>query len=464
MADMLKKVPVREQDPKVRATNFDEVCLGYNMEEAMEEAQRCLNCKNAKCIKGCPVSIDIPGFIHQVKEGNIEEAYKVIGKSSALPAICGRVCPQESQCEGVCIRGIKGEPVSIGKLERFVADYALEHDIKPQGAEKMNGHKVAVIGSGPSGLTCAGDLAKMGYEVTVFEALHELGGVLVYGIPEFRLPKQKVVAKEIEKVKELGVKFETNVVIGKSTTIDQLMEDEGFEAVFIGSGAGLPMFMGIPGENANGVFSANEYLTRSNLMKAFDDSYDTPIIAGKKVAVVGGGNVAMDAARTALRLGADVHIVYRRSEAELPARVEEVHHAKEEGVVFDLLRNPKKINVDENGNIKSMTVVKMELGEPDASGRRRPIEILGSEYDIEVDTVIMSLGTSPNPLISSTTKGLDVNRRKCIVADEETGQTSKEGVYAGGDAVTGAATVILAMGAGKAGAKGIDEYLKSKEN
>ena len=462
MADMLKKVPVREQDPKVRAANFEEVCLGYNMEEAMEEAQRCLNCKNAKCIKGCPVSIDIPGFIHQVKEGNIEEAYKVIGKSSALPAICGRVCPQESQCEGVCIRGIKGEPVSIGKLERFVADYALEHDIKPQGAEKMNGHKVAVIGSGPSGLTCAGDLAKLGYDVTVFEALHELGGVLVYGIPEFRLPKQKVVAKEIEKVKELGVKFETNVVIGKSTTIDQLMEDEGFEAVFIGSGAGLPMFMGIPGENANGVFSANEYLTRSNLMKAFDDSYDTPIIAGKKVAVVGGGNVAMDAARTALRLGADVHIVYRRSEAELPARVEEVHHAKEEGVIFDLLRNPKKINVDENGNIKSMTVIKMELGEPDASGRRRPIEVPGSEYDIEVDTVIMSLGTSPNPLISSTTNGLDVNRRKCIVADEETGQTSKEGVYAGGDAVTGAATVIVAMGAGKAGAKGIDEYLKEK--
>ncbi len=463
MADMLKKVPVREQDPKVRAANFEEVCFGYNMEEAMEEAQRCLNCKNAKCIKGCPVSIDIPGFIHQVKEGNIEEAYKVIGKSSALPAICGRVCPQESQCEGVCIRGIKGEPVSIGKLERFVADYALEHDIKPQGADKMNGHKVAVIGSGPSGLTCAGDLAKMGYDVTVFEALHELGGVLVYGIPEFRLPKQKVVAREIEKVKELGVKFETNVVIGKSTTIDQLMEDEGYEAVFIGSGAGLPMFMGIPGENANGVFSANEYLTRSNLMKAFDDDYDTPIIAGKKVAVVGGGNVAMDAARTALRLGADVHIVYRRSEAELPARVEEVHHAKEEGVVFDLLRNPKKINVDENGNIRSMTVIKMELGEPDASGRRRPIEVPGSEYDIEVDTVIMSLGTSPNPLISSTTKGLDVNRRKCIVADEETGRTSKEGVYAGGDAVTGAATVILAMGAGKAGAKGIDEYLKSKE-
>ena len=462
MADMLKKVPVREQDPEVRATNFDEVCLGYNKEEAMEEAERCLNCKNAKCIQGCPVAIDIPAFIHEVKEGNIEEAYKVIGKSSALPAICGRVCPQESQCEGKCIRGIKGEPVSIGKLERFVADYALENDIKPVGAETKNGHKVAVIGSGPSGLTCAGDLAKMGYDVTVFEALHELGGVLVYGIPEFRLPKQKVVAKEIEKVKELGVKFETNVVIGKSTTIDQLMEEEGFEAVFIGSGAGLPMFMGIPGENANEVFSANEYLTRSNLMKAFDDSYDTPIAAGKKVAVVGGGNVAMDAARTALRLGADVHIVYRRSEAELPARVEEVHHAKEEGVIFDLLTNPTKINVDENGNIRSMTVIKMELGEPDASGRRRPVEIPGSEYDIEVDTVIMSLGTSPNPLISSTTKGLETNRRKCIVADEENGQTSKEGVFAGGDAVTGAATVILAMGAGKAGAKGIDEYLRNK--
>lgn len=462
MADVLKKVPVREQDPKVRATNFEEVCLGYNKEEAMEEAVRCLGCKNAKCIAGCPVAIDIPGFIKEVKEGNIEEAYKVIGKSSALPAICGRVCPQESQCEGKCIRGIKGEPVSIGKLERYVADYALEHDIKPECPETTNGHKVAVIGSGPSGLTCAGDLAKMGYDVTVFEALHELGGVLVYGIPEFRLPKQKVVAKEIEKVKELGVKFETNVVIGKSTTIDQLIEEEGFEAVFVGSGAGLPMFMGIPGENANGVFSANEYLTRSNLMKAFDDNYDTPIVAGTKVAVVGGGNVAMDAARTALRLGAEVHIVYRRSEAELPARVEEVHHAKEEGVIFDLLTNPKEILVDDNGYVRGMKVIKMELGEPDASGRRRPVEIPGSEYEIELDTVVMSLGTSPNPLISSTTKGLEVNRRKCIVAEEENGQTSKEGVYAGGDAVTGAATVILAMGAGKAGAKGIDEYLNNK--
>ena len=462
MANVLERVPVREQDPKVRATNFEEVCYGYNKEEAMEEAQRCINCKNARCIQGCPVSINIPGFISHVKEGNIEEAYKVIGESSALPAICGRVCPQESQCESKCIRGIKGDPISIGKLEIFVADYALEHDIKPAKPEKTNGHKVAVIGSGPSGLTCAGDLAKLGYEVTVFEALHELGGVLVYGIPEFRLPKEKVVKKEIEKVKELGVHFEPNVVIGKSTTIDQLMEEENFEAVFIGSGAGLPMFMGIPGEASNGVFSANEYLTRSNLMKAFDDSYDTPIAAGKKVAVVGGGNVAMDAARTALRLGAEVHVIYRRGEEELPARVEEVHHAKEEGVIFDLLTNPKEILADENDWVKGMKVVKMQLGEPDASGRRRPEEIPGSEYEIELDTVIMSLGTSPNPLIASTTKGLETNKRKCIVAEEENGQTSKACVFAGGDAVTGAATVILAMGAGKAGAKGIHELLSNK--
>lgn len=462
MADMLKKVPVREQEPSVRAKNFEEVCYGYNKEEAMEEAQRCLGCKNAKCVAGCPVAIDIPGFISEVKAGNIEEAYKVIGKSSALPAICGRVCPQESQCEGKCIRGIKGEPVSIGKLERFVADYALEHNIMPEKTEKTNGHKVAVIGSGPAGLTCAGDLAKLGYEVTVFEALHELGGVLVYGIPEFRLPKQKVVAKEIEKVKELGVQFETNVVIGKSTTIDQLIEEEGFEAVFIGSGAGLPKFMGIPGENANGVFSANEYLTRNNLMKAFDESYDTPIAAGKKVAVVGGGNVAMDAARTALRLGAEVHIVYRRSEEELPARVEEVHHAKEEGIIFDLLTNPTEILVDEKGYVEGMKCVRMELGEPDASGRRRPVVIPDSEFTMKLDTVIMSLGTSPNPLISSTTEGLEINKWKCIIADEETGKTTKEGVYAGGDAVTGAATVILAMGAGKAAAKGIHEYLSNK--
>ena len=460
--DVLKKVPVREQDPKVRATNFDEVCLGYNKEEAMCEATRCINCKNAQCVKGCPVSINIPGFIEQVKLGNMEEAYKIISESSALPAVCGRVCPQESQCEGKCIRGIKGEALSIGKLERFVADWARENGIKPVGAKEKNGKKVAVIGSGPAGLTCAGDLAKLGYDVTIFEALHKAGGVLVYGIPEFRLPKDAVVAKEIENVKSLGVKIETDVVIGKSTTIDQLMEDEGFDAVFIGSGAGLPKFMGIPGENSNGVFSANEYLTRSNLMKAFDENSTTPIMRGKKVAVVGGGNVAMDAARTALRLGAEVHIVYRRSEAELPARVEEVHHAKEEGIIFDLLTNPTQILADENGWVKGIECIKMELGEPDASGRRRPVEVAGSEFVIDVDTVIMSLGTSPNPLISSTTKGLDINGRKCIIATEETGQTSKEGVYAGGDAVTGAATVILAMGAGKAGAKGIHEYLSNK--
>lgn len=457
--DVLKKVPVKEQDAKVRAANFQEVCLGYNKEEAMEEATRCINCKNAQCIKGCPVSINIPGFIEKVKEGKIEEAYQIISESSALPAVCGRVCPQESQCEGKCIRGIKGEALSIGKLERFVADYARENGIRPQGAEKKNGKKVAVIGSGPSGLTCAGDLAKLGYEVTIFEALHEPGGVLVYGIPEFRLPKSAVVAKEIENVKALGVKIETNVVVGKSVTIDELLEEEGFDAVYIGSGAGLPKFMGIPGEQANGVFSANEYLTRSNLMKAFDENSNTPIMRGKKVAVVGGGNVAMDAARTALRLGAEVHIVYRRSEEELPARVEEVHHAKEEGIIFDLLTNPVEILADENGWVSGIKCIKMELGEPDASGRRRPVAVEGSEFVMDVDTVIMSLGTSPNPLISSTTKGLEVNNRKCIIAEEEFGKTTKEGVYAGGDAVTGAATVILAMGAGKAAAKGIDEYL-----
>ena len=462
MADMMKKVPVREQDPKVRATNFEEVCLGYNKEEAMEEANRCLGCKKAKCMEGCPVSINIPGFVHEVKEGNFEKAYQIIGESSALPAVCGRVCPQETQCEGKCIRGLKGEAVSIGKLERFVADWAKENGIKPVPAAQKNGHKVAVIGSGPSGLTCAGDLAKMGYDVTIFEALHKAGGVLVYGIPEFRLPKDKVVAAEVENVKSLGVKIETNVIIGKSVTIDELLKDEGFEAVFIGSGAGLPMFMGIPGEQANGVFSANEYLTRNNLMKAFREDYDTPIAHGKKVAVVGGGNVAMDAARTALRLGAEVHIIYRRSEAELPARKEEVHHAKEEGVQFDLLCNPVEILTDDKDWVTGIKCIRMELGEPDASGRRRPVEIPGSEFTIDVDTVIMSLGTSPNPLISSTTIGLDVNKRKCIIADEEFGKTSKEGVYAGGDAVTGAATVILAMGAGKAGARGIDEYIKSK--
>ncbi|MBA4685950.1 NADPH-dependent glutamate synthase [Candidatus Galacturonibacter soehngenii] len=460
--DVMKKVPVREQDAKVRAKNFEEVCLGYNKEEAMEEAIRCLNCKNAKCVVGCPVSIDIPGFIQEVKAGNIEEAAKIIGKSSALPAVCGRVCPQETQCEGVCIRGIKGEPVSIGKLERFVADWSRENNIEPEAPKPLNGKKVAVIGSGPAGLTCAGDLAKEGYDVTIFEALHEPGGVLVYGIPEFRLPKDTVVKHEIDNVKKLGVKIETNVVIGKSTTIDELLNEEGFDAVFIGSGAGLPKFMGIPGENANGVFSANEYLTRNNLMKAFMHGYDTPILAGQKVAVVGGGNVAMDAARTALRLGAEVHIVYRRSEEELPARVEEVHHAKEEGIIFDLLTNPIEILVNENGWVKGMKCVKMELGEPDASGRRRPFEVKDSEFVIELDTVIMSLGTSPNPLISSTTDGLEVNKWQCIVADEEHGKTTKEGVYAGGDAVTGAATVILAMEAGKIGAKGIMEFLENK--
>lgn len=460
--DVLKRVPVREQDPKVRATNFDEVCLGYNMEEAMEEASRCINCKNAKCIQGCPVSINIPAFVKAVKEGKITEAADIIAESSALPAICGRVCPQETQCEGKCIRGIKGDPISIGKLERFVADYSREHGYVPKKPETTNGKKVAIIGSGPAGLTCAGDLAKLGYEVTIFEALHEPGGVLTYGIPEFRLPKDEVVQKEIDNVRKLGVKIECNVVIGKSVTIDQLMEEEGFEAVFIGSGAGLPKFMGIPGENAVGVFSANEFLTRNNLMKAFRDDYDTPIFRGTKVAVVGGGNVAMDAARTALRLGATTYIVYRRSEAELPARVEEVHHAKEEGIIFHLLTNPTEILEDEKGWVKGMKCVRMELGEPDASGRRRPVVIPDSEFTLDVDTVIMALGTSPNPLISSTTEGLEINKWKCIVAEEANGQTSKNGVFAGGDSVTGAATVILAMEAGKAGAKGIHEYLSNK--
>ena len=460
--DVLKKVPVQEQEAKVRATNFAEVCLGYTKEEAMEEASRCINCKNAQCIKGCPVSINIPGFIEQVKAGDIEKAYQVISEASALPAVCGRVCPQESQCEGRCIRGIKGEPVSIGKLERFAADWARENEIKPEGAKTKLNKKVAVIGSGPSGLTCAGDLAKLGYDVTIFEALHKAGGVLVYGIPEFRLPKEDVVQKEIDNVIALGVKLETDVVIGKSTTIDELMDEEGFEAVFIGSGAGLPKFMGIPGEQTNGVFSANEYLTRSNLMKAFKEDSTTPIMRGKKVAVVGGGNVAMDAARTALRLGAETHIVYRRSEEELPARAEEVHHAKEEGIIFDLLTNPTEIIANEDGWVSGLKCIKMELGEPDESGRRRPQEIAGSEFTIEVDTVIMSLGTSPNPLISSTTEGLEINKRKCIVAEEEFGKTTKEGVFAGGDAVTGAATVILAMGAGKAAAKGIHAYLSNE--
>ncbi len=457
--DRMKKTPVREQDPKVRATNFEEVCLGYNEEEAVKEAGRCLNCKKPMCVTKCPVSIGIPEFIQHVKNQEFEEAAKTIAKYSALPAVCGRVCPQESQCEGKCVLGIKGEPVAIGKLERFVADWSREHNVDLSQREESKNKKIAVIGSGPAGLTCAGDLAKKGYDVSIFEALHEPGGVLVYGIPEFRLPKDTVVKHEIENVKKLGVKIETNVIIGRTVTIDELIEEEKFDAIFIGSGAGLPRFMGIAGENANGVFSANEFLTRNNLMKAFKDEYDTPIKVGQKVAVVGGGNVAMDAARTALRLGAEVHIVYRRSEAELPARVEEVHHAKEEGIIFNLLTNPVEILEDEKGWVKGMKCIKMELGEPDQSGRRRPVEIEGSEYIMDVDTVIMSLGTSPNPLISSTTKGLETNKRKCIVAEEETGLTTREGVYAGGDAVTGAATVILAMGAGKQAANAIDEYL-----
>ena len=462
MNERLIRVPVREQDPKVRATNFEEVCLGYNEEEAVKEASRCLNCKNPKCVEGCPVSINIPGFVAHIKDENFEEAAKEISKYSSLPAVCGRVCPQEKQCEGKCVLGIKGESVSIGKLERFTADWAAAHNVDLSATEPKNGIKVAVIGSGPAGLTCAGDLAKKGYEVTIFEALHKAGGVLEYGIPEFRLPKEKVVANEVNNIKKLGVKIETNVIIGRTITIEELFEEEGFEAVFIGSGAGLPRFMGIPGENANGVFSANEFLTRVNLMKAAVEGYETPVRSGKKVAVVGGGNVAMDAARTALRLGSESHIVYRRGESELPARAEEVHHAKEEGVIFDVLTNPTEILVDENGWVKGMKCVRMELGEPDASGRRSPVEIPGSEFVMDVDTVIMSLGTSPNPLISSTTEGLEINKRRCIVAEEETGLTTKEGVYAGGDAVTGAATVILAMGAGKKAAAAIDEYLKSR--
>lgn len=461
--DRMKKIPISEQDPKVRATNFEEVCLGYTEDEAVAEASRCLNCKNPLCVKGCPVSIDIPAFIQHVKNRKFEEAAKVIAKYSSLPAVCGRVCPQETQCEGKCVLGIKGESVAIGKLERFIGDWSRENNIDLSETEPKKNKKVAVIGSGPSGLTCAGDLAKKGYDVTIFEALHEPGGVLVYGIPEFRLPKGTVVKGEIENIKKLGVKIETNVVVGRTANIDKLMNEENYDAVFIGSGAGLPKFMGIPGENANGVFSANEFLTRVNLMKAHKDDYATPVKTGKKVAVVGGGNVAMDAARTALRLGAQTHIVYRRSEPELPARVEEVHHAKEEGIIFDLLTNPIEILADEHGWVKGMKCVKMELGEPDESGRRRPRVVEGSEFIIEVDTVIMSLGTSPNPLIASTTEGLDINKWKCIVTEEETGKTSKDAVYAGGDAVTGAATVILAMEAGKKAANAIDEFLSKEE-
>lgn len=461
--DMFKKVPVKEQNPKVRATNFKEVCLGYSKEEAMSEAVRCLDCKKPRCVDGCPVSIKIPDFIKEVKEGNFEKAAEVIAESSSLPAVCGRVCPQETQCEGRCVRGIKGEAVSIGKLERFVADWARENNIQPKAPKNKNGIKIAVIGSGPSGLSCAGDLAKMGYSVTIFESLHQPGGVLVYGIPEFRLPKDTVVKTEVENVEKLGVEIKTNTIVGKSVTIDEILED-GYEAVFIGSGAGLPKFMGIPGENLNGVFSANEYLTRNNLMKAFETDSDTPIYRAKKMAVVGGGNVAMDAARTALRLGAETHIVYRRSESELPARVEEIHHAKEEGIIFNLLTNPIEILADENGWVRAIKCIKMELGEPDDSGRRKPVPIAGSEFEIEVDSVIMALGTSPNPLISSTTEGLDVNKRNCLIINEANCETTKDGVFAGGDAVSGAATVILAMGAGRDAAKGIDEYIKQKHN
>ena len=462
MAARIPRVPVREQDPKVRATNFEEVCYGYNVEEAQLEATRCLHCKNPRCVAACPVSVMIPNFIAQVAAGNFAEAAAVIAEDSSLPAVCGRVCPQETQCEGSCILGVKGEPVAIGKLERFVADWSRENGgVKPVVAP-ANGHKVAVIGSGPAGLACASDLAKLGYEVTVFEALHRPGGVLEYGIPEFRLPKDKVVAAEIESVKALGVKIETNVIAGRTVTVDSLLDEEGFDAVFIGSGAGLPKFMGIPGENLNGVFSANEFLTRNNLMKAYRDDYMTPIHAGKKVVVVGGGNVAMDAARTALRLGADTTIVYRRTENELPARREEVHHAKEEGIEFAMLTNPVEIIGDEKGWVKAVRCIRMELGEPDESGRRSPVAVPGSEFEIETETVIMSLGTSPNPLIAKTTAGLETNRRGCLVADEK-GATTREGVFAGGDAVTGAATVILAMGAGRKAAAAIHEYVTSKQ-
>ena len=456
------RVPVREQDAKVRATNFEEVCLGYNKEEAEAEAARCLNCRNPLCVQGCPVSINIPKFIQEIKAGDAVAAYQTLSESSALPAVCGRVCPQETQCEGKCIRGFKSEPVAIGKLERYAADTAIRAGVKPQGSEEKKPQKVAVIGSGPAGLTCAGDLAKMGYQVHIFEALHKAGGVLVYGIPEFRLPKEDVVARDIENLKSLGVTIETDVIAGKSVTVESLMKEEGYDAVFIGSGAGLPMFIHIPGEQSLGVFSANEFLTRSNLMGAFSSDSSTPIMHPKKTVVIGGGNVAMDAARTALRLGSEVHIVYRRSDAELPARREEIEHAKNEGIIFDLLTNPVEIFADENGWVKSCKCIKMSLGEPDESGRRRPVPVEGSEFEIACDAVILALGTSPNPLIASTTPGLETNKKGCIVADEETGATSMEGVFAGGDAVIGAATVILAMGAGRKAASGIDRYLKSK--
>lgn len=455
------RTPVREQDPKVRATNFEEVCLGYNREEAILEAERCLHCRVPRCQTQCPVHIDIPGFVANVAKGDFAAAAEVIHKDSSLPSVCGRVCPQESQCEGACVLGVKFEPVAIGKLERFVGDWAIENagGVAPAKAP-ANGRRVAVVGSGPAGLACASDLAKLGYEVKIFEALHKVGGVLVYGIPEFRLPKERIVAKEVEAVKRLGVEIETDVIVGRTMTIDDLLDKEGFDAVFVGSGAGLPRFMGIEGENLNGVFSANEFLTRANLMHAYDECYDTPIFAGKRAVIVGGGNVAMDAVRTAKRLGADAVIVYRRSEAELPARVEEVHHAKQEGIEFRMLTNPVRILADDKGAVRGIECVRMELGEPDASGRLSPVVREGSNFEIECDVVIMALGTSPNPLIKSTTKGLETNRRGCIVADES-GVTSRPGVFAGGDAVTGAATVILAMGAGRKAASAIHDYLRS---
>lgn len=455
----LKKNEMPVQDPNVRNHNFSEVALGYSEETALDEAMRCLNCKNMPCVSGCPVNIHIPAFIEKIKEGDFEGAYQVISESSSLPAVCGRVCPQETQCESKCVRGIKGEPVGIGRLERFVADWHNAHDTDNIKAPESNGHKVAVVGSGPSGLTCAGDLAKKGYKVSVFEALHTAGGVLVYGIPEFRLPK-KIVQKEVDGLKKLGVEIDTDVIIGKTITVDELF-DMGFEAVFIGSGAGLPRFMGIEGEALCGVYSANEFLTRNNLMKSYNEESATPIMHAKKTVVVGGGNVAMDAARTAKRLGADVTVVYRRTEKELPARREEVEHAMEEGIVFKFLTNPIKIN-GEDGWVKSIRCQEMKLSEPDESGRARPVPVEGSEYDIDADCVIMSIGTSPNPLIKSTTAGLEVNKHGGIIVNEDTGATTKAGVYAGGDAVTGAATVILAMGAGKTAAKAIDEYISSK--
>ena len=461
MANKIPRVPVREQNPARRSTNFEEVCYGYNLEEAQLEASRCLDCKNPRCVAACPVGLQIPRFIAALHSGELAEAASIISEDSSLPSICGRVCPQETQCEGACILGIKGEPVAIGKIERFIGDWKLENPIETAVAPS-NGKKVAIVGSGPSGLACASDLAKWGYEVTVFEALHQLGGVLVYGIPEFRLPKERVVAREIGEVAKLGVKFETDVIVGRTVTVDSLLDEEGFDAVFIGSGAGLPRFMGIEGENLNGVVSANEFLTRANLMHAYDEEYDTPIFVGKRVVVVGGGNVAMDAVRTAKRLGAEAVIVYRRSEQELPARQEEVHHAKEEGIEFRMLTNPTAVLGNEQGWVTGLRCVEMELGEPDESGRRSPIVKPDSEFEVACDVVIMALGTSPNPLIAATTEGLETNRRGCITATDE-GQTTREGVFAGGDAVTGAATVILAMGAGRKAAKAIDDYLKTKE-